>query len=141
MFKLIHLDWEVPDFSTLCRRQKALSACIPYRGSTGPPHLLIDGISIKDEGEDEWKPASLERSFVHQAEFSATMAVSARSYRSNSLNDPPSGCNALNEVQWGMLAIISFGSSAPGWQCDRQDRIQDFGAKTSVKIIQQSPEN
>ena len=39
LLKLIHLDWEVPDFSTLCRRQKTLSVCIPYRGSTGPLHL------------------------------------------------------------------------------------------------------
>ena len=34
---LIGLDGEVPDFSTLSRRQKTLKVNIPYRGSQGPP--------------------------------------------------------------------------------------------------------
>jgi Transposase DDE domain len=63
---LIGLDWAVPDFSTLSRRQKTLKVNIPYRGSDGPLHLLIDiepvsatGSSepargIKVEGEGEW---------------------------------------------------------------------------------------
>ncbi len=29
---LTGLDWDVPDFSTLCRRQKALAVSIPHRG-------------------------------------------------------------------------------------------------------------
>ena len=41
LLKLVGLDWSVPDFSTLCRRQKALSVAIPYKGSAGPLHLLI----------------------------------------------------------------------------------------------------
>jgi hypothetical protein len=39
--KLIGLDWPVPDYSTLSRRQKTLAVNIPYRGSKGPLHLLI----------------------------------------------------------------------------------------------------
>ena len=31
LFKLVGLNWSVPDFSTLCRRQKTLSVAIPYR--------------------------------------------------------------------------------------------------------------
>ena len=64
--RLAGLDWKVPDFSTLCRRQKTLNVAIPYRGGTGPLHLLIDGKAfsaigprtmprgIKAEGEGEW---------------------------------------------------------------------------------------
>jgi len=56
----------VPNFSTPSRRQKTLKVNIPYRGSQGPLHLLIDiepasatGSSepargIKVEGEGEW---------------------------------------------------------------------------------------
>ncbi|AGI69483.1 ISSpo9 transposase [Octadecabacter antarcticus 307] len=40
LLKLLGLDWEVPDFSTLCRRQKILSVAVPYQGSKGPLHLL-----------------------------------------------------------------------------------------------------
>jgi hypothetical protein len=50
---LIGLNWEVPDFSTLSRRQKTLAVNIPHRGSQGPLHLLIDSTGIKVEGEGE----------------------------------------------------------------------------------------
>ena len=54
LLRLVGLDWSVPDFSTLSRRQKALAVNIPYRGSKGPLHLLIDSTGIKVEGEGEW---------------------------------------------------------------------------------------
>ena len=41
LLRLIDLDWAVPNFSTLSRRQKTLKVSIPYRGSQGPLHLLI----------------------------------------------------------------------------------------------------
>ena len=54
LLRLAGLDWKVPDFSTLCRRQKTLSISIPYHGGTGPLHLLIDATGMKAEGEGEW---------------------------------------------------------------------------------------
>ena len=51
---LIGLDWAVPDFSTLSRRQKTLKVNIPCRGSDGSLHLLVDSTGIKVEGEGEW---------------------------------------------------------------------------------------
>ena len=54
LLRLIGLDWAVPDFSTLSRRQKTLKVNIPYRGSDGPLHLLVDSTGIKVEGEGEW---------------------------------------------------------------------------------------
>lgn len=54
LLSLICLDWTVPDFSTLSRRQKTLKVNIPYRGSDGPLHLLVDSTGIKVEGEGEW---------------------------------------------------------------------------------------
>ncbi len=41
LLRLTGLDWDVPDFSTICRRQKTLAVNIPYRGAKGPLHLLI----------------------------------------------------------------------------------------------------
>jgi hypothetical protein len=38
---LTGLDWVVPDFSTICRRQRTLAVIIPYRDAQGPLHLLI----------------------------------------------------------------------------------------------------
>jgi len=51
LLRLIGLNWVVPDFSTLSRRQKTLPVNIPYRVSKGPLHLLIDSTDIKVEGE------------------------------------------------------------------------------------------
>lgn len=51
LMKSAGLNWTVPDFRTLCRRQKTSSVAIPFRGSSGPLHLLIDSTGIKAEGE------------------------------------------------------------------------------------------
>lgn len=53
LLRLTSLDWTVPNFSTLSRRQKSLKVNIPCRGSGGPLHLLIDSTGIKVEGEGE----------------------------------------------------------------------------------------
>jgi hypothetical protein len=54
LWRVIGLDWAVPDFSTLSRRQKTLKVNIPDRGSEGPLHLLVDSTGIKFEGEGAW---------------------------------------------------------------------------------------
>ncbi len=54
LLELSGLNWSVPDFSTLSRRQKTLDVTIPYRGSKGALNLLIDSTGIKVEGEGEW---------------------------------------------------------------------------------------
>ena len=54
LLRLVGLNWAVPDFSTLCRRQKTLNVSLPFRGGTGPLSLLIDSTGIKLEGEGEW---------------------------------------------------------------------------------------
>lgn len=67
LLELVGLDWVVPDFSTLCRRQRTLKVSIPYRGSKGPLNLLIDSTGIKSEGEGEWnarKHGGTKRSFL-----------------------------------------------------------------------------
>lgn len=53
LLRLVGLDWAVPNFRTLSRRQKTLKVNIPYRGSDGPLHLLVDSTGIKVEGEGE----------------------------------------------------------------------------------------
>ncbi len=41
LLRLAGLDLSVPDYSTLCRRQRTLAVRLPYRGSKGPLHLLV----------------------------------------------------------------------------------------------------
>ena len=54
LLRLVGLDWVVPDFSPLSRRQKSLAVSIPERGSQGPLNLLIDSTGIKAECEGQW---------------------------------------------------------------------------------------
>jgi IS5 family transposase len=54
LLKLAGLDWSVPDYSTLSRRQKTIDVAITRRPSSKPMHLLIDSTGIKVEGDGEW---------------------------------------------------------------------------------------
>jgi len=55
LLRLAELDWPVPDYSTLSRRQKTLKAQIPYRRAGGPLNLLVDSTCIKFLGDGEWQ--------------------------------------------------------------------------------------
>ena len=55
LLKMADLNWAVPDYTTLCRRQKALAVQIPYRRADGPLNLLVDSTGIKFLGDGEWQ--------------------------------------------------------------------------------------
>jgi hypothetical protein len=49
LLKLAGLDWPMPNFSTLCRRQKTLAVQLPYRRADGPLNLLVDNEALTAE--------------------------------------------------------------------------------------------
>jgi hypothetical protein len=53
LLRLAGLDWPVPDYSTLCRRQKTLAVQIPYRRADEPLHLLVDIEPVSATGSSE----------------------------------------------------------------------------------------
>jgi hypothetical protein len=55
LLKLAKLDWTVPDYTTLCRRQKTLTVSLDSRASAGGLHLLVDSTGMKIMGEGEWE--------------------------------------------------------------------------------------
>ena len=55
VLQLSELNWPIPDFSTLSRRQQTLNVQIPYTRSHAGLHLLVDSTGIKFLGEGEWK--------------------------------------------------------------------------------------
>ena len=55
LLKMAGLDWAVPDYTTLCRRQKTLVVQIPYRRVDGPLNLLVNSTGIKFLGDGEWQ--------------------------------------------------------------------------------------
>ena len=92
---LAGLDWSVPDFSTVCRRQKTLRVQWPYRASTTALDLLVDSTGIKCLGEGEWKRKK------HGAEYrrqwrkvplgidAQTLEIRAIEVTDNSVGDAP----------------------------------------------------
>jgi Transposase DDE domain len=107
LLELIGLDWSVPDFSTLCRRQKTLPVAIPYRGSPGPLHLLIDSTGIKAEGEGEWnarKHGGPKRRLwrkIHIGIDEQTLEIRAIEVTSSSIGDAPILPDLLNQIPPG----------------------------------------
>ena len=55
LIKLSGLDGTVPDYSTLCRRQKHIDIAINYQKSRDGLHLLVDSTGLNFLGEGEWK--------------------------------------------------------------------------------------
>lgn len=107
LLKLVGLEWSVPDFSTLCRRQKTLLVAIPYKGSAGPLHLLIDSTGIKAEGEGEWnarKHGGPKRRLwrkIHIGVDEETLEIRAIEVTSSSIGDAPMLPDLLNQIPPG----------------------------------------
>ncbi|TDK53375.1 IS5 family transposase [Antarcticimicrobium luteum] len=104
LLRLIGLDWSVPDFSTLCRRQKTLNVSLPYRGGTGALNLLIDSTGIKAEGEGEWnarKHGGPKRRIwrkIHIGIDEETLEVRAIEVTTSNVGDAPMLPELLNQI-------------------------------------------
>ncbi len=104
LLKFAGLDWPVPDFSTLCRRQKTLAVQLPYRGSGGPLHLLVDSTGIKVRGEGEWharKHGGARRRIwrkVHLAVDEVTLEVRAVEITGSGVGDGPVLPDLLGQI-------------------------------------------
>ena len=104
LLERVGLNWSVPDFSTLCRRQRTLSVAIPYKGSAGPLHLLIDSTGIKAEGEGEWnarKHGGSKRRLwrkIHIGIDEETLEIRAIEVTSSSIGDAPMLPDLLSQI-------------------------------------------
>ena len=104
LLRLIDLDWAVPNFSTLSRRQKRLKVNIPYRASQGPLHLLIDSTGIKVEGEGEWNArkhgGSKRRVWrkIHIGIDEQTLEIRAAEFTTSDVGDAPMLPELLDQI-------------------------------------------
>ena len=55
LLRMAGVDWPVPDYSTLCRRQSTVTIQIPFRRSDGNLNLLVDSTGVKIRGDGEWQ--------------------------------------------------------------------------------------
>src|SRR5574343_1690211 len=104
LIDLAGLDWPVPDYSTLCRRQKTLTVNIPYRPSRDGLHLLVDSTGIKMLGEGEWKTkkhgAEYRRQWrkVHLGIDAETLEIRAIEVTDNRIGDAPMLPELLTQI-------------------------------------------
>ena len=55
LLRMAGVDWPVPDYSTLCRRQSSVTIQVPYRRADGHLNLLVDSTGVKVRGDGEWQ--------------------------------------------------------------------------------------
>ncbi|QRZ12841.1 IS5 family transposase [Paracoccus methylovorus] len=99
------LDWPVPDFSTLSRRQKRITVQISSRRAPGPLNLLVDSTGIKFLGDGEWLArkhgTQRRRQYrkVHLAMDTATGDIRAVEFTSSDKGDSPILPHLLEQIQ------------------------------------------
>ena len=104
LLRLACLDWKVPDFSTVCRRQKTLRVQLPYQSSATALDLLVDSTGIKFLGEGEWKRkkhgAEYRRQWrkVHLGIDAHTLEIRAIEVTDNSVGDAPMLPELLGQI-------------------------------------------
>lgn len=95
LLELAGLDWQVPDYSTVSRRQKHLAVTIGAQPTTTGLHLLVDSTGIKMLGEGEWKTkkhgADYRRQWrkVHLGIDATTLEIRAIEVTDNATGDAP----------------------------------------------------
>ena len=104
LLRMASLDWRVPDFSTVSRRQKSLQVQLPYRASACALDLLVDSTGIKFLGEGEWKRkkhgAEYRRQWrkVHLGIDASTLEIRAIEVTDNSVGDAPMLPELLGQI-------------------------------------------
>ena len=88
----------------MSRRQKTLKVNIPYRGSAGPLHLLIDSTGIKVEDEGEWnarKHGGTKRRIwrkIHIGIDEQTLEIRAAELTTSDVGDAPMLPELLDQI-------------------------------------------
>jgi hypothetical protein len=138
--RLIGLDWAVPDFSTLSRRQKTLKVNIPFRGSDGPLHLLVDSTGIKVEGEGEWNArkhgGSKRRVWrkIHIGIDEKTLEIRAAEFTTSDVGDAPMLPELLDQIPPDQEIASGEPANADG-AFDTRKRHDAIAARGAAAII------
>jgi IS5 family transposase len=104
LLRMAGLDWPVPDYSTLCRRQKTLAVQVPYRRAGGPLNLLVDSPGIKFLGDGEWQARKhgpqgrRQWRKIHLAMDTATSDIRAVEFTPSRDGDSPVLPDLLDEI-------------------------------------------
>lgn len=123
-FAVDGIDWAVPDFSTLCRRQKSLNVSLAYRSGTGPLNLLIYSAGIKSEGEGEWRK-------IHTGIDEETLEVRAVEVTTRNFGDAPMLPELLDQIEPDQaIGSVTADGAYDTRKC--HDAVATFGAHAVI---------
>ena len=104
LLKMAGLNWPVPDYTTLCRRQGTVTIQVPYRRSGENLNLLVDSTGVKVRGDGEWQVRKhgpgRRRQWrkVHLAMDTATGDIRAVEFTSSQQGDSPVLPSLLEQI-------------------------------------------
>ena len=116
MLTLLEVERTVPDYTTLCRRQKSLSVDLGTIRSGQARHLVIDSTGLKVYGEGEWKVRqhgwSKRRTWrkLHLGVDEATGEVVAMVLTDNATDDAAMVPELLDQVEDEIAAVGADGA-------------------------------
>jgi len=137
LLRLAKLDWPVPDFSTVCRRQKTLQVQLSYQPSKSPLQLLVDSTGIKFLGEGEWKRKKHGAEYwrewrkVHLGIDAQTLEIRAIEVTSNAIGDAP----MLPELLAQIAADEPIESVCADGAYDTRDCLDAIAERQAVAVI------
>ncbi|MCP1167714.1 IS5 family transposase [Limimaricola litoreus] len=151
LIQMAGLDWPVPGYSTLCRRQARIAVRVPYRASGQPLNLLIDNKAssavgprsmpngIKFRGDGEWQVRkhgpSRRRQWrkVHIAVDAGTGDARALEFTSSRQGDSPLLPALLAQIlPEEAIGMVTAGGAYDTRRC--HDAIIDRGADAVIPI-------
>ena len=113
---LMGLDLPVPDFTTVCRRQRHLEIPLGVKRARTPLHLVVDSTGVKIYGEGEWKVrrhgASKRRTWrtLHLGIDEATNEVLASLLSTNDISDDMAFVDLLDQLERPVRQITADGA-------------------------------
>jgi len=126
LLKMADLNWAVPVYTTLCRRQKTLAVQIPYRRAEGPLNLLVDSTGIKFLGDGEWQARKhgvqgrRQWRKVHLAMDTATSDIRAVEFTPSSDGDSPVLPELLDQIPEGeMIGTVTADGAYDTRRCHK----------------------
>jgi hypothetical protein len=119
---LLDCPLRVPDYTTLCRRQRSLAVKVQADRADEPRHILIDSTGLKVFGEGEWKVRQhgkeKRRTWrkLHLAIDAQTQEIVAAALTTNSLHDCQVLPKLLLEVE-GDITRVTTDGAYDTWEC------------------------
>ncbi len=135
LFKLMKVEFTVPDHSTVSRRLGKLSVSLPIIARQTARHVVVDSTGIKVYGEGEWKVRqhgiSKRRTWrkLHLGVDETTGEILAGVVSSNSVSDDEAFADILDGFE-GEIEAVSADGAYDKRKC--YDAIQQRGARGNV---------